>query len=243
MILLNSIYIMLLFDLTATQGYGTTKQHGGGKYAEIVFTTLCKRNVPMVAMWDSKRWISNEILELCKTYNIEIVDISNTIVDNIVSSKGINLIYSALPQANLIDYKGCDMISTLHGLRGIELPFDWLFLRYPGSVLGKLKLIIKSFLPEKIAKSGPIKSYHHFFENERMNVVTVSNHTKYAIETYYQDDCVDKLHVFYSPSTSHPNEAVLARRVFHGGDAENPRGTAVVPNPYTHRLCPRYHHP
>jgi len=202
---------MILYDLTAAQGWGTTKQHGGGKYAEIVFKALCEKNASMVAMWDSSRWISEDILELCKKAHVEMVDLSNMSVDNIVRVKSISLIYSALPQDNLINYKGCDIISTLHGLRGIEQPFDWLFLRYPGSMLGKMKLIIKSLLPEKIAKGGPIKSYHRFFENDRMRVVTVSNHTKYAIETYYPDVCVEKLKVFYSPSTSHPNDAVSDR--------------------------------
>ena len=62
---------MILFDLTATQGWGTTKQHGGGKYAEIVFKALCEKNVPMVSMWDSKRWIDEILLDSCKNSQVE----------------------------------------------------------------------------------------------------------------------------------------------------------------------------
>lgn len=198
---------MILYDLTAAQGWGTTKQHGGGKYAEIVFEALCKTNAPMVAMWDSRRWISENVMSICKDYNLRLIDIASSTLDNIVKSNAIKLIYSALPDNELLSYRGCRIIATLHGLRALEMPLDWIYMRYPISICKKAKILIKSFLPAKYVKKSSLQYYHHFFENDRLKIVTVSNHTKYAIATYFPDVNIDQIPVFYSPSTSFPIEA------------------------------------
>lgn len=198
---------MILYDLTAAQGWGTTKQHGGGKYAEIVFKALCEKNASMVAMWDSKRWINEELIALCEKSHVEMIDISNMSIESIVKSNKVTTIYSALPQDNLINYKGCRIIATLHGLRELEVPNDSILLRYPRNVFGKIRLILKMILPNKYIKRKSLRKYHRFFENEKMRVVAVSNHTKYAIGTFFPDVNIDDVPVFYSPSTSNPIDA------------------------------------
>lgn len=198
---------MILYDLTAAQGYGNIKQHGGGKYAEIVFEALCKAKVPMVVMWDSRRWISDNTMALCEEYQLLLEDKAKSTLNNIVKRNNVKLIYSALPNDELLSYRGCRVVATLHGLRALELPYDRIWLNYPLTLGEKLKQILKSFLPEREAKRGSLRFYHRFFENDMLSIVTVSNHTKYAIASYFPDVDIKKIPVFYSPSTSFPKNA------------------------------------
>lgn len=199
---------MILFDLTAAQGWGTTKQHGGGKYAEIVFEALCKAKAPMVALWDSRRWISENLQELCNQYRIKKIDCAKHELDRVVKDNRITAIYSALPNDEILKYQGCKVIGTLHGLRALEMPLDRLIIwQYPKPFMKKVKFILKSFLPEKMIKRGSLLYYHKFFDNEMLRVVTVSNHTKYAIASFFHDIDIEKLNVFYSPSTSYKEDA------------------------------------
>lgn len=198
---------MLLFDLTAAQGWGTTKQHGGGKYAEIVFEALCKSGVRMMAMWDPTRWISDFLLELCEKYSVKMEDVSKNSLDKIVNDNHVSCIYSAFPEKDLLAYTGCRIIATLHGLRKLEMPVDWMTLKYPHGFLLPIKLLIKKCLPEKMLRRRSYNMYRKYFKNEKISLVTVSNHTKYAIGTYFPEVDVEKIMVCYSPSTSNPIRA------------------------------------
>lgn len=204
---------MLLFDLTATQGYGSTKQHGGGKYAEIVFEELCQSGARMIGMWDSRRWISKKINSLCEKYNIKKVDYAIETIDSIVQNNRIESIYSALPNDELLRFKGCKSIVTLHGLRSLEMPNDYMLLRYPMPFREKIKRFFKLFLPNRYLKRNSFLYYGKFFRNEKLSIITVSYHTKYSIATYYPQIAIDTIHVFYSPSTSFPIQAPKRARV------------------------------
>lgn len=195
---------MLLYDLTALQGIGKIQIHGGGKYAEIVFHALCKSGTKMVAVWDSRRWMSKQVNSLCNDFQIELIDYASNSIDSIVKRYHVDCIYSALPNDEILSYHDCRVIATLHGLRSLEMPLDWILLSYPNTIGKKIKFVLKKFLPQKYIRKDSMRYYHHFFENEMLNIVTVSNHTKYAIASFFPEVDMEKVQVFYSPSTSFP---------------------------------------
>jgi len=203
---------MLLFDLTALQAQGKTQRHGGGKYAEIVFAELCRREFTFSTMWDSRRWINPDIVDLCKRKDLKMFDLSKITIDEIVKSNSITCIYSALLENGLISYQGCKIIGTVHGLRALEEPWDWMYLIYPWTMARKLKEVIRSLFLRNIVKQRRLNYYNTIFSNPQLSFVTVSNHTKYTIASYFPDVNVDKIKVFYSPSTSYPENGISEQK-------------------------------
>jgi hypothetical protein len=56
----------ILFDLSVTQPNASGKFHGGGKYGIIVFFELLKKDVHIDCIWDSSKYIDEDVLEVCK---------------------------------------------------------------------------------------------------------------------------------------------------------------------------------
>jgi len=192
----------ILFDLIATQPNSSGKRHGGGKYGEIIFKRIIERKLPVICFYDENKWLNPEIKVLIKNNNITLLDINKITFDDIVKQYNIRTIYSALPNNNLISYKGCRVIGTIHGLRGLETPLDPFFWKYRNvSFKEKIKFILKKYLP-KIGYFKDIKFYGNLKQNTDFSFVTVSNHSSSAFNSYFPQYKSIDIPVFYSPSTS-----------------------------------------
>lgn len=194
---------MLLFDLTACQPSSSSKRHGGGKYAEILFRCIVKRKFPMCCYYDSRRWINPEIVDIINNNNINLFDISTTSLDCIVEQNGVELLYSALP-GNLINREKfpCRILFTWHGLRHEEVPMDLFFLKYQhNSVREIISFFIKRYFP-RIGLRKKIATHRKAILNENVDFVMVSNHSRCSLMSYYPESKGVDVKVFYSPSTS-----------------------------------------
>jgi len=189
----------LLFDLMATQSWGTTKRHGGGKYGEIIFFKMIEKRVKFDCLYDSRRWLNPNVENMAMQYGCALYDVAAMTLDNIVEKGRYDKIYSALPNKELLRFDKCKVIGTLHGLRGYETPADRFFWNYPSNMKQKIKWIIQKLMPN-LWKKKIYEDYRYFFEGP-CKLVTVSEHSRAAIMAYFPK-CQKEIKVFYSPNTS-----------------------------------------
>lgn len=197
--------VTLLYDLTATQPFGDSIRHGGGKYGEIILKRIIARKYPVVCFYDSKRWLNPEVRCLLKNKEIRLYDIQEQNLDDIIKSSMADVLYSALPTHSLMSRSDIRVIGTIHGLRRLETPADNYCFKYKN--LNKkdwLFFFSKTFIPGLMHKR--LRSYYlKAWENRMLKLVTVSFHTSNAIKVYFPELTWQDIPVFYSPSTTEFN--------------------------------------
>lgn len=196
----------LLFDLSATQPSGTSKFHGGAKYGEIVFGEICKRNhVKLTCLYNSSKYINPVMYNFCVSNNIILIDELKNPLQQILDKGDYDVFYSALGVGyHDVNFHNTTFIVTQHGPRRMEMLADQYEYKYLSSVSGYMKWIIKSIYPSFFFK----RSYLHnlrLLTNSNIKVVTVSNHSKYSLMSFFPFLKDADIKVFYSPSTSETN--------------------------------------
>ncbi|MCR5028019.1 MAG: glycosyltransferase [Fibrobacter sp.] len=187
----------LLFDLTASQPSSTSKRHGGGKYCEMLFCGLCEKKIKFHAFYDSGKYLNPQMYEYSIQYNIPLHDIKKKSLPSIVKQNKISTIYSALPEG-ILPWPNCRILGTIHGLRSLELEYDfygyWLL---DSGIIGLNTLL--GFFRAKKQKAQMLKHYQKLLQTPNFYFVTDSFHSRKVI----QDICPEKdIPVFYPPSTS-----------------------------------------
>lgn len=193
--------VPLLYDLTATQPFGNSIRHGGGKYGEIILKRIIARHYPVVCFYDSKRWLNPEVRNLLKNNEIMLYDIHKQNLDDIIKTSKADVLYSALPKHSLMRRRDIRVIGTIHGLRRLETPADNHCFKYRN--LNKKDWLF--FFSKKLIPSLMRKRLRSFYlkawENHLLKLVTVSHHTSNAIKVYFPELIGKDIPVFYSPST------------------------------------------
>lgn len=191
----------LLFDLRAAQSNISGKRHGGGKFAEVVFSRIVERELPVCCFYNSNFWLKPEIEQLMNKHQIECYDLKDKNLQQVIDEHEIKRVYSALP-VNVFHIENCDVIGTIHGLREFETPLDNYFFKYKGQ---QMRYIIKFLLQKYIPSIGNIIDYRRdrgYINKKNFRFFTVSNHSLWSFKTYFPE-CKDRdIKVFYSPSTS-----------------------------------------
>ena len=194
----------ILYDLTAVQENASGKRHGGGKYGEIVFNRMLERGFKPVGFYSSSRWINPEIISAATEHGIRLYDIDKTTLDDIVERENIDTLYSCLPDLSTINFKGCRVKVTVHGLRSFELPFDSYFWKYRSN---SFRQIIK-FVVERLLymvgrrRKSVVERIEMCFGDDNISAAVVSNHTANSVKVYFPQFRNKNIPVFYSPSTS-----------------------------------------
>lgn len=189
----------LLFDLIATQPNGSGKRHGGGKYGEIIFYRMIERRIKFDCVFDSRKWLNPEVEITAKRNGCLLQDVAKDSFDNIIVKGNYQVLYSALPSAEILNITQCEVVGTLHGLRALETPQDNYFWKYPNTFKEKVKWVIQRFASKKWANRMRCK-YNLFFESP-CRLVTVSYHSMASIMSYFPE-CKKDIKVFFSPNTS-----------------------------------------
>ena len=189
--------IRLLYDLVSTQPIGQTMRHGGGIYGEIVLRKLVSLGYKFSCLYDSRRWLNPDIKDLCLSSDIKLLDVADHSVDEWVEIEGFPVLYCP------VDYRLSNKtrsISTIHGLRRIEMPNDWMQLRYRNS-LRELIYFVPRMLLGKYWKNAKIRRMYKEISGEDFKFVTVSKHSMYAFLSYFPHLSRGDFQCFYSPST------------------------------------------
>ena len=193
----------LLYDLKSTQPI-ISKRHGGGRYGEVIFYRMVKRNIPVFCFYDSSLWFNPDMKEFIDENNIKLIDCHQRNLKSIVDEYHIDRIYTPVLrkeyEEDLPD--GCEVYATLHDIKYKEIPYDKIFWSYNYSYKDKLKFLIKRCSRSRYSKYMA-KRYHKMFIDSGIKVITVSQHSKYAMRFYFPEVFLKlPLPVYYSPIIS-----------------------------------------
>lgn len=191
----------LLFDLRATQPNFSGKAHGGGKYAIAVFFALAEENVEMDCAYDSRLYLREDIAGKVRKKSIRLIDLARKSYNDILTEGGYDVFYSALMERGIVVPEFTKKITTVHGLRELEMPRDWWFLRYRMPAYETIKMVITQIFRPWWRRVLLKRSEKELIE-PGLDFITVSEHTKYSCLSYVPQLRADNLKVFYSPSTS-----------------------------------------
>lgn len=189
--------IHLLYDLVSTQPIGNTLRHGGGIYGEIVLKKMISLGYTFCCLYDSRLWMNPDIKALCDSNGVALLDVAEHSVDEWVEKENYPVLYCP------VDYRLSNKtksISTIHGLRRIEMPNDWMQLRYKNS-WRELFYFFPRILLGKIWKQMKIRRMYNEIASDNFKFVTVSKHSMYAFLSYFPHLSKQDFRCYYSPST------------------------------------------
>ncbi len=210
-----SIKMKLLFDGTVYQR--GTKYHGGGEYSNSVFRELLKHldSCTIEVFFDPNYGRSNPFFSLCKEAGIRLHAVNDPVrLRRLILSGGFTRVYSALP---LEDYyrglklpQSVSVVFTVHGLRQLER------LNENMPPAGRMDPVGKWL--DRLAWIGKCrKEYREAYSHYQWqlggigngSVITVSNHSKYSLMSYYPELKEKDIRVFYSPPKIAPEQGAV----------------------------------
>lgn len=194
----------LLFDLSVCQPNKESKFHGGGVYGFIVFEACAQKigGDNILAYLDSSRYMDPFITRIIHNQAIEVIDAGSEDIEKVVSTRqDIAVLYSPLFKPVYNRISSVPVFVTIHGLRALEMNRDRYEILYANSVRDKLKAVIKQTFLYKMLWRKYYNSYSNIFSGNNIMFITVSNHSKYSILSYYPNIAENAVEVLYSPST------------------------------------------
>lgn len=174
----------VLYDLAATQGYKTTKFHGGGEYAKRVFFD-CAGNTPagtvLEAHLESSRFTDPAVVQFARERSITLHYIdSAAALESLLADGQYDRYYSALPTDAGWNYAippDTRFIFTLHGVRGL-LVQDWRLRSKYG------KNFLHGFAMETFFLLFGRLRYGHIKREVARKVACTSNRTIVTVSNY-----------------------------------------------------------
>lgn len=195
----------ILFDMSVCQPNRESKFHGGGVYGYIVLSHLI-RMIPqnLIVYYDKTRFVEPSIEALLRDSYIKTIDKNEMGLLQCIKDMQICVFYSPLfsnSYKQLMDV-GIPIVITIHGLRNLEMNRDKTEILYARSFIGKTKALLKQTPYYNWLTKKYWKEKKWLFENDFVNIITVSNHSKYSIINHYPTVKENKIKVLYSVSTT-----------------------------------------
>lgn len=200
----------IVFDLTKTQQSVDGKSHGGGKYGIEVFKKLVEiESDGVVAYYNNDVYLNKEVMNLINSKGIPSYNShEEKIVE--VANKENGVIYSPLFDKAYVKDSNIKVLITIHGIRDLVILSDEYKYCYEqdAGLRKKIHQLLASTFASLRNKNLTIKAtkkYKTILSSSNISYVTVSNHTKYAILSFFPFVKAEDLKVFYSPSTIYGN--------------------------------------
>ena len=193
----------LLFDLEALQFDKNNKFDGGAEYAKVVFFALTKKlkDVDLYLCFNPQLELPKDVKSEITNYEITLLEKkSNIELSKIIKNYQFDRFYSAIPyKYSDVDFGNVEVFVTVHGLRPLELPSDKFEYKYANSIGDKLKGRVK-YLFNSYYHKRLVSSFNGLFNNfKNANIITVSEHTKHSIFSYFPFINSRNIKGFYSP--------------------------------------------
>ncbi|NDV60291.1 glycosyltransferase [Bacteroides sp. 519] len=193
----------VLFDGAATQTNDNVKFSGGAEYAKFILKKSIENGYHFDVFFYEEMSIDPELLMLLEKNNFNIIMVKNkSDLYNLLRGGQYVKFYSALPyKYQDFDIYSVTFIIVMHGIRPIELPWDYYRFKY---ISGFLKRFIYYFISQfkflqEIKRKRHIKNTSKLLSKKNIKIVTVSNHSKYSLLYFYPFLNKEDIHVFYSP--------------------------------------------
>ena len=201
----------LLFNLVAVQPIHSAKFHGGGSYGEVIFWALVKRGVQFSCAYDSKKYLDPMILDACKSQNIPLFDINEKMPQQIIDENQIDTFYTPLYSLEKkwnIDVK--DFVFTWHGVRALEMQYSWAGVGFAKKLGQKFEALVR--YRESWKKHYYKPKYQDLAKRMaegKARTITVSEHSRASIKSFFPELLDLEIPVFYSPMTEYEPEGFL----------------------------------
>ena len=201
----------LLFNLVAVQPIHSAKFHGGGSYGEVIFWALVKRGVQFSCAYDSKKYLDPMILDACKTQNIPLFDINEKSPQQINDENQIDTFYTPLYSLEKKwDINVKDFVFTWHGVRALEMQYSWAgvgFAKKLGQKFEALARYRESW--KKYYYKPKYQDLAKRMAEGKARTITVSEHSRASIKSFFPELLDLEIPVFYSPMTAYEPEGFL----------------------------------
>lgn len=193
-----------LFDLKSTQPI-ISKRHGGGRYGEVIFFRMIKRNLPIYCFYDSSLWFNPDVKDFIEENKVKLIDSKGRTIQSIVDEYNIDVLFTPVLRKEYTDHPvhGCKLVATLHDIKFKEIPMERNFWYYKYPKKDQLKFLVKKFIPKSLYERYNNKKFGRILNQLDIELITVSYHSKYAMQFYFPDVFLKaSLPVFYSPIIS-----------------------------------------
>ena len=201
----------LLFNLVAVQPIHSAKFHGGGSYGEVIFWALVKRGVQFSCAYDSKKYLDPMILDACKTQNIPLFDINEKTPQQIIDENQIDTFYTPLYSLEKKwDINVKDFVFTWHGVRALEMQYSWVGVGFAKKLGQKFEALVR--YRESWKKHYYKPKYQALaarMAEGKARTITVSEHSRASIKSFFPELLDLEIPVFYSPMTAYEPEGFL----------------------------------
>ena len=201
----------LLFNLMAVQPIHSAKFHGGGSYGEVIFWALVKRGAKFSCAYDSRKYLDPEILEACKQKDIPLFDISVQSPQEIIDENQIDTFYTPLYSLEKKwDINVKDFVFTWHGVRALEMQYSWAGVGFAKKFGQKFEALVR--YRESWKKHYYKPKYQDLAKRMaegKARTITVSEHSRASIKSFFPELLDLEIPVFYSPMTAYEPEGFL----------------------------------
>lgn len=197
----------LLFDFISIQG----SINGGAEYAKKILQELHQYPgvIELYALFDSKKRFVNNDNKIYQSYFRDWIDIRNCNIAHFCKVNNIDLFFINIAQRYFeynIEKVQCRTIVVIHDLVGFERFCSKIPINFTSThkyILFKIKRLLWYTGLYRSWKNGNEKELflknHSFFEKDNVEIVTVSDFSKYSIWYNIPYLRSKKINVFYSP--------------------------------------------
>lgn len=201
----------LLFNLVAVQPIHSAKFHGGGSYGEVIFWALVKRGVQFSCAYDSRKYLDPMILDACKTQNIPLFDINEKTPQQIIDENQIDTFYTPLYSLEKKwDINVKDFVFTWHGVRALEMQYSWAGVGFAKKLGQKFEALVRYRESWKKHYYKPkYRALAARMAEGKARTITVSEHSRASIKSFFPELLDLEIPVFYSPMTAYEPEGFL----------------------------------
>ncbi len=201
----------LLFNLVAVQPIHSAKFHGGGSYGEVIFWALVKRGVQFSCAYDSRKYLDPMILDACKTQNIPLFDINEKTPQQIIDENQIDSFYTPLYSLEKKwDINVKDFVFTWHGVRALEMQYSWAGVGFAKKLGQKFEALVRYRESwKKYFYKPKYQALAARMAEGKARTITVSEHSRASIKSFFPELLDLEIPVFYSPMTAYEPEGFL----------------------------------
>lgn len=201
----------LLFNLVAVQPIHSAKFHGGGSYGEVIFWALVKRGSKFSCVYDSRKYLAPDIIAACEKCGIPLFDIAEKTPQQIIDENAIDAFYTPLYSLEgkwQIQVKR--FVFTWHGVRALEMQYSWQGVGFAKKLAQKLEALVRYRDSWKKYFYAPkYRDLAARIADGRAECITVSEHSRASIKSFFPELLDKEIPVFYSPMLDYEPEGFL----------------------------------
>lgn len=201
----------LLFNLVAVQPIHSAKFHGGGSYGEVIFWALVKRGAKFSCVYDSRKYLAPDIIAACEKCGIPLFDIAEKTPQQIIDENAIDAFYTPLYSLEgkwQIQVKR--FVFTWHGVRALEMQYSWQGVGFAKKLAQKLEALVRYRESWKRLYYAPkYRDLAARIADGRAECITVSEHSRASIKSFFPELLDKEIPVFYSPMLDYEPEGFL----------------------------------